>query len=106
MQNEATFHIIGRVSRVTVRDKVVFLNVAVNKKYKDSDENWQESAVFVSVTFFKNRQWAEAQETGSLVRISGDIVPSEQKIDGDTIYKTDMVARRSAILCKAQLAAQ
>tara|TARA_R110001606_G_scaffold233942_1_gene381567 strand:- start:63879 stop:64199 length:321 start_codon:yes stop_codon:yes gene_type:complete len=104
MQNEATFHIIGRVSRKNVRDKVVFLNVAVNRKYKDDHDKWHETAVFLSVTFFQNRKWAEAQETGSLVRISGYIVPSEHKSDGEIIYKTDMVARRSAILCKAQQA--
>jgi len=102
MQNEAKFHILGRVSRKTVRDKVVFLSIAINKKYQDKDEQWQEKASFVSVTFFKNRNWAEAQETGSLVRIEGDISPSEREVNGETSYNVDLVARRAALLCKAQ----
>ncbi|MGJ8535735.1 MAG: single-stranded DNA-binding protein [Parasphingopyxis sp.] len=101
MQNEATFHTIGRIARITNRDKVSYINVAVNKPYQ-KDGEWKETTEYVTVTFFKKSQdWAKNARTGDLVRIAGDVVTNSFERDGDTVYNTDLVARRHAILARS-----
>lgn len=99
MQNEASFHIIGRIANEPViREKVAFVTIASNRNYKDDSDKWQKSTQFSQVAFFRNLEWAEKLSKGDLVRIEGDIASTKRSVDGNDVYATELHARRQAVL--------
>ncbi len=52
-QNIAEFRIIGRVGRITKREKVTYVNVAANYNRRDGDD-WKQDTLWNSVVCFSN----------------------------------------------------
>jgi len=99
MQNEATFHIIGRIGKIDIREKVAFLSVAANRNYQ-KDGEWQQQTLWNDVTVFHKRilKQLENANTGDLVRVAGILYRDEREVDGEKVYSTKVVAEGFAIL--------
>lgn len=99
MQNEATFHIIGRIGSVDLRDKVAFVSIAANQNYQ-KDGEWESRTLWNSVSVFRKdlRERLEKANKGDLVRITGILYQNSREVDGSTVYETNIVGDRFAIL--------
>lgn len=101
MQNVAEFEVRGRVGKTTIREKVAYVSVAVNKNRKDDNGDYQQTTTWVEVTMFGNNiAWAKKLNKGDLINVRGDIRTSQREQDGDTIYSTDFITDRAAVLTK------
>ena len=70
-QNIAEFRIIGRIGKITPRDKVIYVTVAANYNRRDGD-GWKSDPHWNSVVGFSNvREQIEAADKGDLVHITG-----------------------------------
>tara|TARA_R110001606_G_scaffold233942_1_gene381568 strand:+ start:64912 stop:65235 length:324 start_codon:yes stop_codon:yes gene_type:complete len=99
MQNEATFHIIGRIGSVDIREKVAFISVAANRNY-EKDGEWKAQTHWNNVSVFRKdlRERLEKANKGDLVRITGVLYQNNREVDGTTVYETNVVGERFAIL--------
>lgn len=100
-QNIAEFRIIGRVGKITPRDRVTFVSVAANYNRRDGDE-WKTDTHWNSVVCFSNvASQVEAAGKGDLVHITGRVRESQHGQDNDTSYRTELIADSFSILAKA-----
>lgn len=102
-QNIAEFRIIGRVGKITARDRVTFVSVAANYHRRDGDD-WKTDTHWNSVVCFSNvATQVEAAGKGDLVHITGRV--RENQYGGaegtDTTYRTELIADTFSILAKA-----
>ena len=72
MQNAAEFHIIGRVGKVDVSEKVTHVNIASNYNRLENGE-WKKTTLWNRVTLFGKAAERMSAETGDLVRSVGRI---------------------------------
>lgn len=77
--------------------KVTTFGLATNRRYKDSDGNWQDAAEFHNVVVFGRQAETVSQylNKGSMAMIEGRIqTRSWDADDGSKRYKTEIVADR------------
>lgn len=102
MQNVAEFEVRGRVGKTTIREKVAYVTVAVNKNRKDDSGDFHQTTTWIELTMFgANIAWAEKLNKGDLINAKGDIQTSKREQDGQTTYTTDLIVDRRAVLAKA-----
>tara|TARA_Y100000588_G_C13747490_1_gene708300 strand:- start:273 stop:608 length:336 start_codon:yes stop_codon:yes gene_type:complete len=102
MQNVAEFEVRGRVGNVTIREKVAYVSVAVNKNRKDDKGEYQQTTNWIELTLFgSDIAWAKKLNAGDLITTDGDIQRSKREQDGEPIYSTDLIVNRRAVLAKA-----
>jgi len=102
MQNVAEFDVRGRVGKTTIREKVAYVSVAVNKNRKDDKGEYQQTTTWVELTLFgSDIAWAKKLNPGDLITTDGEIQPSKREQNGETIYSTDLIVNRRAVLAKA-----
>ncbi|KQN90772.1 single-stranded DNA-binding protein [Sphingomonas sp. Leaf67] len=100
-QNIAEFRIIGRVGRITKREKVTYVNIAANYKRRDGDE-WKQDTLWNSVVCFSNvASQLELTEIGDLVHVTGRVRESQHGENNDTTYRTELIADTFAVLAKS-----
>ncbi len=100
MDNISEFHIIGRIGKASVMDKVAFLDIAANYRRKVEDE-WVDDPHWNRVTFFgKNIERVAKMSVGDLVRVTGRFRQSRYERDGKMVYGTDVIAERITVLPK------
>lgn len=102
MQNVAEFEVRGRVGKTTIREKVAYVTVAVNKNRKDDNGDFQQATTWVELTMFGNNiTWAKKLTKGDLINARGDIQTSKREQNDSTVFSTDLIVDRAAILAKA-----
>jgi single-strand DNA-binding protein len=100
-QNIAEFRIIGRIGKVTLRDKVAYVQVASNYNRRDGD-GWKTDTHWNSVTGFSNvREQMEAAEKGDLVHITGRLRETSHGEGAEATYRTEVIADSFSVLAKA-----
>ena len=99
-KNVAEFHLIGNVGKITRREKVAYVSVAVNNNWRDGDE-WKTDTVWNSVVCFQNvASQLDNVEKGDLVRVTGTPRESKHGEGADEKYRTELVAQTFSILAK------
>jgi len=90
-----TVQLIGNVGSINPADKVVRLNVAVNRNVKQGD-GWGKETDWITVTLFgHSADFAKAYvNTGDLVHVEGRIQPNNYEKDGVKVYTYDVIAKR------------
>jgi single-strand DNA-binding protein len=72
-QNIAEFRIIGRIGKITAREKVTYVSVAANYNRRDGDD-WKTDTLWNSVVCFSNvGPQVEAAGKGDLVHVTGRV---------------------------------
>lgn len=100
-QNIAEFRIIGRVGKINRREKVTFVNVAVNYNRRDGDE-WKQDTLWNSVVCFSNlTNQLEVAGVGDLVHITGRVREGQHGDTNDTGYRTELIADTFSVLAKS-----
>ena len=101
-QNIAEFRIIGRIGKVTARDRVTYVSVAANYNRRDGDD-WKTDTHWNSVVCFSNvAQQIEAASKGDLVHITGRVRENSHGEANDVSYRTELIADTFSILSKAE----
>ena len=90
-----TVQLIGNVGSVNPAEKVVRLNVAVNRNVKQGD-SWEKETDWITVTLFgHSADFAKAYVSkGDLVHVEGRIQPNNYEKDGVKVYTYDVIAKR------------
>lgn len=105
-QNIAEFRIIGRVGKVTTKDKVTYVEVASNYHRKDGDD-WKTDTLWNSVTAFRSAaERANKVGTGDLVHITGRVRQNRFEKDGQTTYTVELIADSISVLAKPSEASE
>ncbi len=100
-QNIAEFRIIGRIGRITSREKVSYVRVAANYNRRDGDD-WKTETLWNSVVCFSNlTAKVEAAAKGDLVYITGRPQETSHGEGNEVTYRTEMIADTFSILAKA-----
>lgn len=100
-QNIAEFRIIGRIGKITARERVTYVSVAANYNRRDGDE-WKTDTLWNSVVCFPNvAQQVEAATKGDLVHITGRVRESSHGDANDVSYRTELIADTFSILSRA-----
>lgn len=100
MQNIAEFRLIGRVGKITSKDKVTFVEIASNYGRKVGD-NWEDDTHWNRVTLFgKLHERAAKLGTGDMVHIAGRVRQTRFEKNGETVYSVDMIADAMGTLVK------
>lgn len=100
-QNIAEFRIIGRVGKITSREKVSYVTVAANYNRRDGDE-WKTDTLWNSVVCFSNvAQQVEAAAKGDLVHVTGRVRENNHGEGDDVTYRTELIADTFSILAKS-----
>ena len=103
MQNIAKFEIRGNIAKITTRDNVTFLDIAVNSSRKDENGEYQDEVEFISVTCWaKHKGWADKRTVGDFVQIEGRIRPNKIERDGKTEYGMTLAVNARAVLRSKQ----
>jgi single-strand DNA-binding protein len=102
-QNIAEFRIIGRIGKITVRERVSYVSVAANYNRRDGDE-WKTDVHWNSVVCFSNvAAQVEAADKGDLVHITGRVRESNhQGESNDITYRTELIADTFSVLTKTE----
>ncbi len=101
-QNIAEFRIIGRVGKITARERVTYVSVAANYNRRDGDD-WKTDTLWNSVVCFSNVvQQVEAAGKGDLVHITGRVRESSHGEANDVSYRTELIADTFSTLSKAE----
>ena len=103
MKNEATFTIIGRVSKVQIADRYVRITTCSNRNYKDAQSGeWKQDPYWNQVTAFadRDRERAAKLEKGDLVRITGSFRQSRYTKNGETVFTTDFITSSVEFISK------
>src|SRR3546814_20019243 len=88
------FHIIGRIGKAAIMDKVAFLDIASNYRRKVDDE-WVDDTHWNRVTFFgKHIARVAKMSVGDLVHVTGRFRQSRYERNGEVVYGTDVIAER------------
>ena len=99
-KNVAEFHVIVNVGKITKREKVAYVSVAVNNNWREDGE-WKSETVWNSVVCFQNvAAQVEGAAVGDLVRITGTPRESKHGEGADEKYRTELVAQTFSILAK------
>ena len=100
-QNIAEFRIIGRVGKITPREKVTYVSVAANYNRRDGDD-WKTDTHWNSVVCFSNvAQQVSSAAKGDLVHITGRVRESNHGEGNDVSYRTELIADTFSILAKS-----
>jgi single-strand DNA-binding protein len=100
-QNIAEFRIIGRIGKITAREKVKYVSVAANYNRRDGDE-WKTDAHWNSVVCFSNvASQVDNAAKGDLVHITGRVRESQHGEANDLAYRTELIADTFSVLTKA-----
>jgi len=101
-QNIAEFRIIGRIGKITVRERVSYVSVAANYNRRDGDD-WKTDVHWNSVVCFSNvASQVEGAGKGDLVHITGRVRESNhQGESNDVSYRTELIADTFSVLTKA-----
>jgi single-strand DNA-binding protein len=100
-QNIAEFRIIGRIGKITPRDKVIYVTVAANYNRRDGD-GWKSDPHWNSVVGFSNvREQIEAADKGDLVHITGRMRETSHGEGNEIAYRTELIADTFSVLAKA-----
>ena len=101
-QNIAEFRIIGRIGKITARERVTYVSVAANYNRRDGDD-WKTDTHWNSVVCFSNvAQQIEAASKGDLVHITGRVRENSHGEATDVSYRTELIADTFSILSKAE----
>lgn len=101
-QNIAEFRIIGRVGKITSRERVTYVSVAANYNRRDGDD-WKTDTLWNSVVCFSNvAQQVEATGKGDLVHVTGRVRESSYGEANDVSYRTELIADTFSTLSKAE----
>ena len=100
-QNIAEFRVIGRIGKITAREKVRYVSVAANYNRRDGDD-WKTDTLWNSVVCFSNvASQVEAAGKGVLVHVTGRVRESSHGDGNDVSYRTELIADTFSILAKA-----
>jgi single-strand DNA-binding protein len=101
-QNIAEFRIIGRIGKITAREKVTYVSVAANYNRRDGDD-WKTDTLWNSVVCFSNiGPQVEAAGKGDLVHVTGRVRESNHGEGNEVSYRTELIADTFSILTKAE----
>ena len=104
-QNIAEFRIIGRIGKITSREKVKYVSVAANYNRREGDE-WKTDTHWNSVVCFSNvASQVDNAAKGDLVHITGRVRAHEASQHGeanDTSYRTELIADTFSVLAKTE----
>ncbi|MBB4087557.1 single-stranded DNA-binding protein [Sphingomonas carotinifaciens] len=99
-QNIAEFRIIGRVGKVTKREKVSYVSIAANYNRRDGDE-WKQETLWNNVICFSNLTGLlEAAGKGDLVHVTGRVRESQHNEGNEPTYRTELIADTFSVLAK------
>ena len=100
-QNIAEFRIIGRIGKITSREKVTYVSVAANYNRRDGDD-WKTDTHWNSVVCFSNvASQVEAAGKGDLVHVTGRVRENNHGEGNDVTYRTELIADSFSVLAKA-----
>jgi single-strand DNA-binding protein len=100
-QNIAEFRIIGRIGKITPREKVTYVSVAANYNRRDGDD-WKTDTHWNSVVCFSNvASQVEAAAKGDLVHVTGRVRESNHGEGNDVTYRTELITDSFSVLAKA-----
>lgn len=100
-QNIAEFRIIGRIGKITAREKVSYVSVAANYNRRESEE-WKTDTHWNSVVCFSNvATQVDAAAKGDLVHVTGRVRESSHGEGNDVAYRTELIADTFSVLAKA-----
>src|SRR3546814_20797464 len=86
------FHIIGRIGKAAIMDKVAFLDIASNYRRKVDDE-WVDDTHWNRVTFFGKLIARLAQMSVSeLVPDTGRFLQSRSELNRQVVHRPDVIA--------------
>ena len=101
-QNIAEFRIIGRIGKITARERVTYVSVAANYNRRDGDD-WKTDTHWNSVVCFSNvGQHVESASKGDLVHVTGRVRESSHGDANDVSYRTELIADTFSVLSKAE----
>ena len=101
-QNIAEFRIIGRIGKITARERVTYVSVAANYNRRDGDD-WKTDTLWNSVVCFSNvAQQVEAASKGDLVHVTGRVRETSYGEAKDPSYRTELIADAFSILAKSE----
>ena len=102
MLNMAQFRIIGRIGTVRDTGKVTYLSIASDYQTRDDAGNWHKQTDWTTATVFsdslRKRLANGGGRVGNLIVIEGRIKSSSFEKDGETVYRTDLVATGMEVL--------
>lgn len=99
-QNIAEFRIIGRIGKITRREKVSFVSIAANYNRRDGD-GWKQETLWNSVVCFSNvASQLETAGKGDLVHATGRIRETQHGDIDDPTYRTELIADTFSVLAK------
>lgn len=100
-QNIAEFRIIGRIGKITTRERVTYVSVAANYNRRDGDD-WKKDTYWNSVVCFSNvAQQTEAAAKGDLVHVTGRVRERSHGEANDVSYRTELIADTFSVLAKS-----
>ena len=100
-QNIAEFRIIGRIGKITARERVSYVSIAANYNRRDGDE-WKTDTHWNSVVCFSNvASQVEGAAKGDLVHVTGRVRESNHGEGNDVTYRTELIADTFSVLAKA-----
>lgn len=101
-QNIAEFRIIGRIGKITAREKVTYVSVAANYNRRDGDE-WKTDTLWNSIVCFSNvATQIEAVNKGDLVHVTGRVRETSHGEGTDVAYRTELIADTFSVLAKSE----
>ncbi len=101
-QNIAEFRIIGRIGKITPRERVTYVSVAANYNRRDGDD-WKTDTHWNSVVCFSNvAAQVDAAGKGDLVHITGRVRESTHGEANEATYRTELIADTFSVLSKAE----
>lgn len=101
-QNIAEFRIIGRLGKITAREKVTYVSIAANYNRRDGDD-WKTDTLWNSVVCFASvSTMVEAAGKGDLVHVTGRVREVNHREGNDVAYRTELIADTFSILAKVQ----
>ena len=99
-QNIAEFRIIGRIGKITSRERVSYVSVAANYNRREGDE-WKTDTHWNSVVCFSNvASQVEGAAKGDLVHVTGRVRESNHGEGSDITYRTELIADTFSVLAK------
>ena len=107
MINNAAFQIIGRIGNINATDKVTNVSIASDRQAKGQNGKWTTEANWNTVTIFsealrKRLANTKVGKKGNKVIFQGTIQTNTYEKNGETVYKTNLVAQDFDVLSFAK----
>ena len=107
MINNATFQIIGRIGNINATGKVTNVSIASDRQAKGQDGKWTTETNWNTVTIFsealrKRLANTKVGKKGNQVIFQGTIQTNKYEKNGETVYKTNLIAQDFDILSFAK----